>query len=103
MIRRPPRSTLFPYTTLFRSEDGCVGRDSKRQRDYCNRCKARRLPQHAQTKAQIVYEVLNPVRAARVAAFLFRLLDTAQVESRATVRLSLDRKSTRLNSSHGYI
>src|SRR3712207_2014948 len=23
MIRRPPRSTLFPYTTLFRSEDGC--------------------------------------------------------------------------------
>src|SRR3712207_7494171 len=25
MIRRPPRSTLFPYTTLFRSEDGAVG------------------------------------------------------------------------------
>src|SRR2546429_5311172 len=24
MIRRPPRSTLFPYTTLFRSEVGCV-------------------------------------------------------------------------------
>src|SRR5256886_16724728 len=24
MIRRPPRSTLFPYTTLFRSEDGLV-------------------------------------------------------------------------------
>src|SRR2546427_7602179 len=24
MIRRPPRSTLFPYTTLFRSLDGCV-------------------------------------------------------------------------------
>src|SRR3712207_8549533 len=24
MIRRPPRSTLFPYTTLFRSPDGCV-------------------------------------------------------------------------------
>src|ERR1039458_4431562 len=23
MIRRPPRSTLFPYTTLFRSEEGC--------------------------------------------------------------------------------
>src|SRR2546422_5586909 len=26
MIRRPPRSTLFPYTTLFRSEDGNAGR-----------------------------------------------------------------------------
>src|SRR2546427_8617771 len=25
MIRRPPRSTLFPYTTLFRSGDGCQG------------------------------------------------------------------------------
>src|SRR3989441_2723463 len=26
MIRRPPRSTLFPYTTLFRSDDACAGR-----------------------------------------------------------------------------
>src|SRR5438067_7348755 len=26
MIRRPPRSTLFPYTTLFRSNDACDGR-----------------------------------------------------------------------------
>src|SRR3712207_8029071 len=26
MIRRPPRSTLFPYTTLFRSEEACSGR-----------------------------------------------------------------------------
>src|SRR5258708_24540098 len=25
MIRRPPRSTLFPYTTLFRSRDGAIG------------------------------------------------------------------------------
>src|SRR5436309_8163126 len=32
MIRRPPRSTLFPYTTLFRSEDGesCCTRYSRR-------------------------------------------------------------------------
>src|SRR3989475_12711673 len=27
MIRRPPRSTLFPYTTLFRSELGIAGKD----------------------------------------------------------------------------
>src|SRR3712207_7263713 len=27
MIRRPPRSTLFPYTTLFRSDRGCPGKD----------------------------------------------------------------------------
>src|SRR5437660_4115831 len=28
MIRRPPRSTLFPYTTLFRSDPGALGRRS---------------------------------------------------------------------------
>src|SRR5256885_9721795 len=34
MIRRPPRSTLFPYTTLFRSpEDGRVGLGGRRRRD----------------------------------------------------------------------
>src|SRR5438093_6845225 len=32
MIRRPPRSTLFPYTTLFRSSDPCTGRWSHLQR-----------------------------------------------------------------------
>src|ERR1035437_3308887 len=33
MIRRPPRSTLFPYTTLFRSLQGCVqGRQRRRDR-----------------------------------------------------------------------
>src|SRR3712207_9375759 len=30
MIRRPPRSTLFPYTTLFRSADAALGRASGR-------------------------------------------------------------------------
>src|SRR5690349_21998174 len=30
MIRRPPRSTLFPYTTLFRSEMGVLGDDADR-------------------------------------------------------------------------
>src|SRR5260370_862762 len=32
MIRRPPRSTLFPYTTLFRSEDGCIATRRAAQR-----------------------------------------------------------------------
>src|SRR3712207_6974416 len=31
MIRRPPRSTLFPYTTLFRSRDAARGRDGRRR------------------------------------------------------------------------
>src|SRR3712207_8127036 len=34
MIRRPPRSTLFPYTTLFRSEDAEGGRQGRDARDH---------------------------------------------------------------------
>src|SRR2546422_6098861 len=66
MIRRPPRSTLFPYTTLFRSvEPGRAGCD-------------RRLPAAV-------------ARAGERSGGL------------AVRELGLDRKSTRLNSSHGYI
>src|SRR5437762_10614853 len=35
MIRRPPRSTLFPYTTLFRSCEGGEARDAVHRRDRC--------------------------------------------------------------------
>src|SRR3712207_7736268 len=41
MIRRPPRSTLFPYTTLFRSlaaEDEIEEPGRERERDECDRC-----------------------------------------------------------------
>src|SRR5215469_2020239 len=48
-----------------------------------------RFAQHAQTKVQIPNEILNPIYASRVAAFLFGLLDTAQVEPRAAARLCL--------------
>src|SRR5687768_17717277 len=33
MLRRPPRSTLFPYTTLFRSRRGCDAGDVRRESD----------------------------------------------------------------------
>src|SRR2546429_5372439 len=69
MIRRPPRSTLFPYTTLFRSH----GRD---RRAFHLRAAAH----HA-----------SPKRVFRTGAGAFRN------------RNLRDRKSTRLNSSHGYI
>src|SRR2546422_6300160 len=70
MIRRPPRSTLFPYTTLFRS----AGRPVDPQRDE------RELSQ--------LPEPLQGVRARS---------RPQRVDS------LVDRKSTRLNSSHGYI
>src|SRR2546429_4483156 len=71
MIRRPPRSTLFPYTTLFRS-----------------RFRAAREQQ----------EISRARAAAR-----FRISRAADEGGRAGRALSQDRKSTRLNSSHGYI
>src|SRR3712207_8070353 len=73
MIRRPPRSTLFPYTTLFRSteeEDGDPIGD----------------PRHYQRPVGV-----DPAEP----------LD--QVVERDRDRLERDRKSTRLNSSHANI
>src|SRR5258705_2914383 len=81
MIRRPPRSTLFPYTTLFRS-------------NTCNLGGAHGSPQRSEgppMKAQL------PVREA----ILNRRTYEAPAEGRSDkLRLDLDRKSTRLNSSH---
>src|SRR3989449_4658172 len=78
MIRRPPRSTLFPYTTLFRS--------------------------HAARDA--APEVLAHARLVDPPGQL--LADTLGVEAQIAgvfdqVVIVQDRKSTRLNSSHGYI
>src|SRR3712207_8961301 len=77
MIRRPPRSTLFPYTTLFRSAV-------------------------AQTTVEVEVGAANPARymkhleGQRVALFSNQ---TGMVGDKHT----LDRKSTRLNSSHANI
>src|SRR2546422_7328928 len=74
MIRRPPRSTLFPYTTLFRSGAALVGVGDRRL--------LRRDADH------LVHVVVVAER------------DREAAHHRAVGR---DRKSTRLNSSHGYI
>src|SRR5687768_18332653 len=71
MIRRPPRSTLFPYTTLFRSP------------------------------ASLTERTVPAVADLRIE----RAEDRVRVPSPPCRRRarSADRKSTRLNSSHGYI
>src|SRR2546422_7937983 len=82
MIRRPPRSTLFPYTTLFRSLlYHSPGHPSMRYSNVCIESIGYELPKHVVTSAEIE-------------ARLSPLYDRLQLP---------DRKSTRLNSSHGYI
>src|SRR3712207_7804996 len=89
MIRRPPRSTLFPYTTLFRSykpfDDLVV--QAKRTTD-----KAERTRLYEQ--AQVVFKEEAPwVTIAHSVVYK---------PMRKNV-VGLDRKSTRLNSSHANI
>src|SRR3712207_7599303 len=81
MVRRPPRSTLFPYTTLFRSEagDGLPG-------DLHLRPHVERLPVAA-GRGERARHVHRHDRARLAAVHLRRI----------------DRKSTRLNSSHANI
>src|SRR2546429_3607655 len=84
MIRRPPRSTLFPYTTLFRSTCSCWSPSFKAKNP---------------TSRKRIY------RRGSVEPFLWRCRTNSdgsfsQLETRAK---QVDRKSTRLNSSHGYI
>src|SRR3712207_2626754 len=82
MIRRPPRSTLFPYTTLFRSAD------------------APELP--AVALGRTAHRL--PPRLVRPRPFGTGDVDDVAVAERHQVLDGLgDRKSTRLNSSHANI
>src|SRR3712207_9097419 len=98
MIRRPPRSTLFPYTTLFRSRRldrlGRLGLDRERRwgdivREWL------RDPEEHQPDAHAGAE---HHRDPRDGAELGPLVVAAQRDPAV-----LDRKSTRLNSSHANI
>src|SRR2546427_8216689 len=87
MIRRPPRSTLFPYTTLFRSLHGMdrdVGRDAR---------------QHLVARDQ-------QLEIGAVEAGVLGRVDrksTRLNSSHSQISYAVDRKSTRLNSSHSQI
>src|SRR3712207_8542640 len=90
MIRRPPRSTLFPYTTLFRSRCKRTAYDHRG-------CRKPRL-----TAAENVLQLrISYVQLHWIVASLFRTPST-YLRMYASV-VTLDRKSTRLNSSHANI
>src|SRR5688572_30963989 len=89
MIRRPPRSTLFPYTTLFRSElhrEQAIGLEFAGAVDDAHLALA---GQAGESVGETLYDaVLELAQAVEVD------LGRAELE---------DRKSTRLNSSHSQI
>src|SRR3712207_8958401 len=79
MMRRPPRSTLFPYTTLFRSEPG----PETKLRESCE---------------------FGTARSCKICAYLNLFPHELGVRfASGEKRLGVDRKSTRLNSSHANI
>src|SRR5256885_16225577 len=95
MIRRPPRSTLFPYTTLFRSEPARL--DDDLIRELAGRMRGPRQRQ-ADLRAQVA---ANRTGAARLAELVDRNgLDRVREAMSETLDYAEDRKSTRLNSSH---
>src|SRR3989449_7443426 len=86
MIRRPPRSTLFPYTTLFRSDlavGGEIGDDSVLLLGAA--------VGEPEAGDDLVEDQRDPVASRE------------RAEPLEKSPLGRDRKSTRLNSSHGYI
>src|SRR3712207_7004830 len=104
MIRRPPRSTLFPYTTLFRSglhlaiDDFGTG--------YSSLAYLRHLPVDSlKVDRSFVAELTaghNEIASAVIG--LARTLGLSTVaEGVETPEQAADRKSTRLNSSHANI
>src|SRR3712207_9566673 len=98
MIRRPPRSTLFPYTTLFRSwwASAWRGVGGKSDRDIL-----RVLIQWAERYGHLIpagVRISISWRDLAIAAGCGH-----RTIARVVPRLKADRKSTRLNSSHANI
>src|SRR3712207_7912766 len=89
MMRRPPRSTLFPYTTLFRSHQLLVFFLMIRRPPRSTLFPYTTLFRSARPVDRLVHQLGNLPRVRRLRP--------------AGGRQLLDRKSTRLNSSHAHI
>src|SRR2546422_2499083 len=80
MIRRPPRSTLFPYTTLFRSYKKPQAELAIRFYSERSNKRNKLIPKEELARREGIRQNLKTLHKTKI-----------------------DRKSTRLNSSHGYI
>src|SRR2546429_4124608 len=94
MIRRPPRSTLFPYTTLFRSRGNESWRGLQRQTPRNNIPCITTCFDHSRADEETLAPKLGVAHPFFVGLEVVHGLADFFLE---------DRKSTRLNSSHGYI
>src|SRR3712207_7907756 len=97
MIRRPPRSTLFPYTTLFRSDGRGGARPGPPELRRRSGGGPRRGPPPGAVR--LTHRHARPRAKAVEAVVVGDRLDAQQPAADATP----DRKSTRLNSSHANI
>src|SRR3712207_9256087 len=98
MIRRPPRSTLFPYTTLFRSK-----RDARRKAiEMLDRVG---IPQPDQRVDDFPHQFSGGMRQRAMIAMGLINDPSLLIADEPTTALdvTVDRKSTRLNSSHANI
>src|SRR3712207_9049275 len=98
MIRRPPGSTLFPYTTLFRSY---IVELTEEEREYLHKLiSSGTAPARKSNRARILLKADGGRHAegeAPIDKEIARMLETS------TATVQRDRKSTRLNSSHANI
>src|SRR2546422_4475480 len=95
MIRRPPRSTLFPYTTLFRSPRAYLGEPWV----------LADLDTPPLGVGQVEVQPVELMQRSEIDELLHELLrhEVARHVKVDAPPAEPDRKSTRLNSSHGYI
>src|SRR3712207_9167916 len=98
MIRRPPRSTLFPYTTLFRSIESIIDTRDYESFKYLFFCTKK-----GQVKKTNFNEYDSSLRSGLIAVNLREDDELVKVIPMNPETDVLDRKSTRLNSSHANI
>src|SRR5256884_130744 len=125
MIRRPPRSTLFPYTTLFRSlserhrfspflaGSGKVAKIRRASAALWNNAMSHQYQAIGWNRQKRVYDLVVLAGVMLYIAlfiglgallFPYATAETFIIRAAGSAAfLLLDRKSTRLNSSHGYI
>src|SRR5256886_14270299 len=98
MIRRPPRSTIFPYTTLFRSLEVDWP-------FFGELCRALALKIFREYDPDVVIGIAKAgvIPGAVVASILQRDFASVAITRTETGGRPVDRKSTRLNSSHSQI